>query len=69
MPSNLAINDRLLSEAQKIGGHRSKRETVDAALSEYIARRKQREITSLFGQIDYDPKYDYKRERQHKRRP
>ena len=69
MPTNLAINDDLLSEAQKIGGHRTKRETVDAALAEYIQRRKQLEIISVFGKIDFDSKYDYKRERMRKRNP
>ena len=67
MPTNLAIDDRLLEEAQKIGGHRTKRETVTAALNEYIRRRKQQEILELFGKIDYDPEYDYKRERRRKR--
>jgi Arc/MetJ family transcription regulator len=67
MPTNLAIDDNLLTEAQRIGHHRTKRETVDAALAEYIARRKQREIVSLFGAIEYDPKYNYKRERRRKR--
>lgn len=44
MPTNLAIDDRLLEEARKIGGHRTKRETVNAALEEYVKRRKQQEI-------------------------
>jgi hypothetical protein len=64
MPSNLAIDDKLLAEAQRAGRHRTKKETVTAALTEYVARRKQRRIVSLFGAIDYDPAYDYKRERQ-----
>jgi hypothetical protein len=63
MPSNLAIDDRLLEEAQKLGRHRTKKETVNAALDEYIRRRKQLKVLSLFGTIDYDPRYDYKRER------
>ncbi len=67
MPTNLAIDDRLLEEAQKVGGHRPKRETVTAALEEYIKGRKQQEILSLFGTIDYEPNYDYKRERKAKR--
>jgi len=67
MPTNLAIDDRLLIEAQKIGKHRTKKETVTAALSEYIQRRKQQRILSLFGKIDYDESYDYKRERRSKR--
>lgn len=67
MPSNLAIDDRLLAEAQKVGQHRTKRETVTAALKEYIAHRKQQKLLSMFGTIDYDAAYDYKRERSSKR--
>ena len=67
MPTNLAINDDLLTEAQRVGGHRTKRETVDAALAEYIARRKQQRIRRLFGKIDYAPDYDYKQERKRAR--
>lgn len=66
MPTNLAIDDRLLREAQTIGRHKTKKETVTAALREYINRRKQREITSLFGKLDFDPAYDYKKERRSK---
>jgi hypothetical protein len=50
-----------------VGGHRTKKETVTAALQEYIKRRKQQEILSLFGTIDYEHGYDYKRERKAKR--
>ncbi len=67
MPTNLAIDDSLLDEAQKLGQHRTKRETVNAALDEYIRRRKQRDILALFGKIDYQEGYDYKRERKSKR--
>jgi hypothetical protein len=67
MPTNLAIDDRLIQEAQKLGRHRTKKETVTAALDEYIRRRKQQQIISLFGTIDYDPDYDYKRVRRMKR--
>jgi Arc/MetJ family transcription regulator len=67
MPSNLAIDDKLLAEAQRAGHHKTKKETVTAALTEYVAKRKQRRILSLFGTIDYDPSYDYKRERWRKK--
>ena len=63
MPTNLAIDDELLEEALRVGGHRTKKATVTEALQEYIQRRKQAEILDLFGQIDYDPEYDYKRQR------
>lgn len=67
MPTNLAIDDRLLREAQKIGNHRTKKETVNAALNEYVQRRKQLRIIDLFGTIEYDEDYDYKRDRRSKR--
>ena len=63
MPTNLAIDDRLIEEARRLGRHRTKKETVTAALDEYIRRRKQQHILSLFGTIEYNPGYDYKRAR------
>lgn len=63
MATNLALDDRLLDEALKIGGKATKKDTVTEALQEYIARRKQARITDLFGTIDYDRKYDYKKQR------
>lgn len=63
MPSNLAIDDELLEEAKRIGGHRTKKATVNEALLEYIQRRKRRAIIELFGQVDFDPRHDYKRAR------
>ena len=67
MPTNLAIDDRLILEAQKLGRHRTKKETVTAALDEYIQRLKQQHVVSLFGTIDYEPDYDYKHARRMKR--
>jgi Arc/MetJ family transcription regulator len=63
MPTNLAIDDRLLEEALLVGGHRTKKDTVTEALEEYIQRRKQVRILELFGGVAFDPKYDYKRQR------
>jgi len=67
MPTNLAIDDRLIAEAQKLGRHRTKKETVTAALDEYVQRRKQQHILSLFGTIEYNGSYDYKQERRKRR--
>jgi len=64
MATNLAIEDRLLQQAQKVGGHRTKKAAVTEALEEYIQKRRQSEILDLFGKIDFDPKYDYKKQRQ-----
>ena len=63
MATNLAIDDRLLNEAQRIGGHRTKKATVTEALQEYIQHRKQAKILELFGTVEFDQKYDYKKQR------
>ena len=63
MATNLAIDDELLNEALSVGGHQTKKDTVTEALQEYVQRRKQAHILELFGKIDFDPKYDYKRQR------
>ncbi len=68
MATNLAIDDRLIDEARVVGGHKTKKEAVTAALEEYIKRRKQRAILELVDQISYDPAYDYKAARRRKRR-
>ena len=67
MPTNLAIDDQLIEKARRIGGHRTKKEAVRAALSEYITHRRQLEILPLFGTLEFDPKYNYKAERRKKR--
>jgi Bacterial antitoxin of type II TA system, VapB len=63
MPTNLAIDDGLIREAQEIGNHSSKKAAVTAALREYISHRKQLKIIDLFGTVDYDPAYNYRQAR------
>ena len=63
MATNLALDDQLLEEALKIGGKATKKETVTEALQEYINRRKQAGVLDLFGSVEYEPKYDYKKQR------
>jgi len=61
MATNLAIDDALIVEAQAIGGAATTKAAVTEALKEYIQSRKQIQIISLFGKVEYDPEYDYKR--------
>jgi hypothetical protein len=61
--TNLAIDDKLINEARRIGKHKTKKEAVSAALKEYVDRRKQLQILELSGTIDYAPTYDYKKMR------
>ena len=63
MPTNLAIDDQLLDQARSVGGFKTKRETVNEALREFIQRRQRLALAKLAGKVEYDPAYDYKRER------
>jgi hypothetical protein len=63
MATNLAIDDKLIIQAQKAAGLKTKKDTVTLALKEFIARRKQEEIISLFGSIEYNSDYNYKKSR------
>ncbi|MGI5090326.1 type II toxin-antitoxin system VapB family antitoxin [Treponema sp. OMZ 305] len=63
MATNLAISETLLETAYKIGGYHSKKETVNTALKEFIQRRQSEELIQMFGQIEYDSDYDYKKMR------
>ncbi|HEX2768993.1 MAG TPA: type II toxin-antitoxin system VapB family antitoxin [Geobacteraceae bacterium] len=63
MATNLAIDDKLLEKARIVGKHATKKAVVNEALAEYIQRRKQAEIISLFHTVEYDPDYDYKIQR------
>ena len=67
MATNLGIDEKLLAKAQKIGGEKTKKSTVNNALREYIQRRQQLIAIEKFGQFDFDPTYDYKRERRRRR--
>ncbi|MFH1981422.1 MAG: type II toxin-antitoxin system VapB family antitoxin [Pseudomonadota bacterium] len=63
MATNLAIDSELLEEALRVGRLRTKKETVNLALREFVNRHKQLEIVELFGTMDPDPDYDYKEAR------
>jgi Bacterial antitoxin of type II TA system, VapB len=63
MNLNHTTQDELINEALKIGGFKTKKETIYIALREFINRRKQLEIIDLFGKLDPDADYDYKQGR------
>jgi hypothetical protein len=63
MATNLAIDPKLLETALAVGGEKTKKATVTKALTEFIARREQKRIAELFGKLEWDREYDYKRER------
>jgi len=60
MATNLALDDHLIDEAKKIGHHRTKRDAVNEALSEYIEKRKRMQIFDYYGKVEMVEGYDYK---------
>ena len=64
MATNLNLDAKLVEGARRVGRHKTKKEAVSAALVEYVGRRKQLRILPAFGTVEFDPKYDYKTERQ-----
>ena len=64
--TTVLLDDSLVEEARSLGNHPSAAEAATAALRDYIARRRQGAILDMFGKIEFDAEYDYKRER---RRP
>jgi hypothetical protein len=68
MATNLDLDDAAIEDARILGGHKTKKAAVSAAIDEYVKRRKQGRIVELFGTIDYDPEYDYKAARRSKTR-
>lgn len=61
--TNLSIDPELLDKAFTVGGEKTKTATVHRALQEFIARREQKRLLDLFGKLDWDHEFDYKRER------
>ena len=51
-----------------MGNFRTKKETVNSALKEFIERRKQLEILQLRGAITYRADYDHRKLRNRKRK-
>jgi len=58
MAENIEIDDALLEAALKIGGLKTKKDTVNTALEEFIKRRKAADIITMFGKVEYDEDYD-----------
>ena len=63
MATNLSIDPDLLDKALQVSGEKTKKAAVTQALVEFIARREQARVKELFGQLEWDAEYDYKKER------
>jgi hypothetical protein len=63
MATNVSLDPKLIEQAVKVGGERTKKAAVTRALEEYIARRKQKRFLDLSSKLEWDSSFDYKVER------
>lgn len=63
MATNLDIDPDLIERALAVSGERTKKAAVTRALQEFIARRSQKHLRELMGQLEWDPSFDIKAER------
>ena len=63
MATNLSLDPKLIEQAVKVSGERTKKAAVTRALEEFIARRKQKHLLDLMGKLEWDADFDYKAER------
>ncbi len=60
MATNLAIDDVLLEKALRTGKLKTKKDTVNLALKEFIERREQVKILELFNNVVFDEGVEFK---------
>ncbi|MDQ2860433.1 MAG: type II toxin-antitoxin system VapB family antitoxin [Pseudomonadota bacterium] len=60
MATNLQIDPDLLDRALSVSGERTKKAAVTRALEEFVARRRQKGLLELMGQLEWDEGFDYK---------
>jgi Arc/MetJ family transcription regulator len=63
MATNLALDPALLDRVVAVSGEQTKKAAVTLALKEFLARREQRNVTELFGKLEWDDSVDYKSDR------
>ena len=63
MATNLSLDPDLIDRALELSGERTKKAAVTRALEEFIARREQKHLLELMGNLEWDNSFDYKAER------
>ena len=63
MATNLSLDLDLIDRALELSGERTKKAAVTRALEELIARREQKRLLELMGNLEWDNSFDYKAER------
>jgi len=60
MRTNIDLDDKLVSEAFKYAGVKTKKDLITLTLKEFIENRRRRDLGDLRGKIGFREGYDYK---------
>jgi Arc/MetJ family transcription regulator len=63
MRTNIVLDEKLVAEAQKLTGIKTKRDLVHEALRVLIKAKQHKNLADLEGKIEFSEKYDYKKSR------
>ena len=63
MATNLSLDPDLIDRALDLSGERTKKAAVTRALEALIARREQKHLLDLMGNLEWDNSFDCKAER------
>jgi hypothetical protein len=63
MPGNVLIDPDLIERAFEVSGERTREAAVTKALEEFIALRRQKDLSNLIGKLEWDVSYAHKHER------
>ena len=63
MATNLYLDPDLIDRALERSGERTKKAAVTRELEDFIARREQKRLLELMGNLEWDNSFDYQAER------
>jgi len=66
MATNLSLGPGLLEKTLRVSAEKTKKAAVARALKEFVALHEQHGVSKLFGKLQWDRDYDYKKERSRK---
>ena len=64
--TSVDINMSLLEEALKLSGLATNKSVIDSALTEFVEKRRKKNLMDIKGQIEFADDYDYKQMRREK---
>ena len=66
MRTNIDLDDKLVNEAFKLCGAKTKKELIHQVLREFVENRRRLNLLDLYGKIEFHKGYDYKHLREGK---